>query len=72
MSDDVVQTHIRKITIGTPLRKVTGAEAQTLGDLTDVNLTGLKDKGIIQYDAATGKWVTTTAPTGLVLSGGQF
>lgn len=35
-----VQTHVRKITVGTPVRKVTGAQAQTLNDLTDVDTTG--------------------------------
>ena len=29
-----VQTHVRKITVGTPVRKVTGAQAQSLNDLT--------------------------------------
>ena len=31
-------THIKKITIGTPVKKVTGAAAQTLNDLTDVQV----------------------------------
>ena len=33
----VNRTQVKKITIGTPIRKVTGAAAQGLNDLTDVN-----------------------------------
>lgn len=50
------QTLVRKITIGTPIRRVTGAAAQTLEDLTDITITGLTDGDILQYNAATGKW----------------
>lgn len=72
MADDVVQTHIRKITIGTPVRKVTGAAAQTIGDLTNVDTSSLTHKGILQYNINTGKFEVTTAPTGLTLSAGNF
>lgn len=72
MAEDIVQTHIRKITIGTPVRKVTGAAAQTIGDLTNVDTSGLVDKGILQYNILTGKFEVTTAPTGLTLSAGNF
>ena len=48
-----VQTHIRKITVGTPVRKVTGAQAQTLGDLTNVDLSNLSANAIIQFNSAT-------------------
>jgi hypothetical protein len=68
----VENTLIRKITIGTPVRKVTGAQAQTLGDLTDVSLTGIKQHDLIQFNAATGKFENTTEPDGLFLTGGTF
>ena len=72
MADDVVQTHIRKITIGTPLRKVTGAAAQTIGDLTNVDTSSLANNGILQYNINTGQFEVTLAPTGLTLSAGNF
>ena len=50
------QTLVRKITVGTPIRRVTGAAAQTLSDLTDISVTGLADGDFLQYDAATNKW----------------
>ena len=50
------QTLVRKITIGTPIRRVTGAAAQTIEDLTDITITGLTDGDVLQYNAATGKW----------------
>lgn len=72
MTTPPIQTHVRKITIGTPVRKVTGAQAQAIGDLTDVDTSALKDKGILQFNINTGKFEVTTAPTGLTLSGGNF
>lgn len=72
-----VQTHVRKIIIGTPVRKVTGAQAQGLGDLT--NISGLNDSGgigpsyhdLIQYNFATQKFDYTNVPDGLIISGGD-
>jgi len=75
MTTPPVQTHVRKILVGTPVRKVTGAQAQTVGDLTNVDTTagsGLVAKAILQYNAATGKFEPTLAPTGLTLSAGNF
>ena len=67
-----VQTHIRKITVGTPVRKVTGAQAQSLGDLVDVDLSDLKHANIIQYNSATGKWQAVGEIEGIELKGGTF
>lgn len=66
------QTIVKKITLGVPIRKVTGAAAQAIGDLTNVDLSALADKGILQYNINTGKFEVTTAPTGLTLSAGNF
>lgn len=66
------QTIVKKITLGVPIRKVTGAAAQTIGDLTNVDTSALADKGILQYNINTGKFEVTTAPTGLTLSAGNF
>ena len=67
-----VQTHIRKITVGTPVRKVTGAQAQTLGDLTDVDVTNLSSFSVLQFNNNTGKFEVTTDPDGLTFDGGTF
>lgn len=66
------QTIVKKITLGVPIRKVTGAAAQAIGDLTNVDISALADKGILQYNINTGKFEVTTAPTGLTLSAGNF
>jgi|TARA_B100000212_G_C27011167_1_gene379159 hypothetical protein len=67
-----VQTHVRKITVGTPVRKVTGAQAQTLNDLTDVDTTGNANFAILQFNATRGKFEVTTEPDGLEFDGGTF
>ena len=66
------RTIVKKITLGVPVRKVTGAAAQAIGDLTDVDTSSLADKGILQYNINTSKFEVTTAPTGLTLSAGNF
>lgn len=63
-------THIKKITIGTPVRKVTGAQAQTIGDLTDVQLIAESNGNILEYNAATGKWTSTNSPVSLIIAAG--
>jgi len=67
-----VQTHIRKITVGTPVRKVTGAQAQSIGDLTDVDLSALENHSILQFNLSTGKFEATTEPDGLEFDAGTF
>ncbi len=67
-----VQTHIRKITVGTPVRKVTGAQAQSIGDLTDVDLSNISAFAILQFNSATGKFEATTEPDGLEFDAGSF
>lgn len=66
------RTIVKKITLGVPVRKVTGAAAQAIGDLTNVDTSSLSDKGILQYNINTSKFEVTTAPTGLTLSAGNF
>lgn len=61
------KTLVRKITIGTPIRRVVGAQAQRLDDLLDVQIRDLEDDHILQYDDATGLWKNMN-----ILSGGSF
>ncbi len=63
-------THIKKITIGTPVKKVTGAAAQTIGDLTDISVVTESNGNILAYNAATGKFESTNALTDLIISAG--
>tara|TARA_B100002019_G_scaffold293364_1_gene320433 strand:+ start:11288 stop:11488 length:201 start_codon:yes stop_codon:yes gene_type:complete len=61
------QTLVRKITIGTPIRRVVGAEAQRLDDLLDVQIRDLEDDHILQYEASSGLWKNRN-----LISGGTF
>lgn len=61
------QTLVKKITIGTPIRKVTGAAAQVLDDLTNVTITGVLNGDILQYNASSGKWENVDE-----VDGGEF
>jgi len=61
------QTLVRKITIGTPIRRVVGAQAQRLDDLLDVTIRDLNDDDVLQYDASTGLWKNQN-----FISGGSF
>lgn len=61
------QTLVRKIVVGTPVRRVVGAQAQRLDDLLDVTIRDLQDDDVLQYDAASGLWKNQN-----FLSGGSF
>ena len=61
------QTLVRKITIGTPIRKVSGAAAQRLDDLLDVQIRDLADGELLQYEASTERWKNVP-----FISGGSF
>jgi hypothetical protein len=44
-----------------------------LTELTDINVSGVQDKQVIQYDSATGKFVANTVTASLVaVNGGAF
>lgn len=61
------QTLVKKITIGTPVRRVVGAQAQRLDDLLDVRIRNLEDDHVLQYNQATGLWENVE-----LISGGEF
>lgn len=61
------KTLVRKITIGTPVRRVVGAQAQRLDDLLDVQIRDLEDDHVLQYEASTGLWKNVD-----LLAGGSF
>lgn len=63
-------THIKKITIGTPVKKVTGAAAQTIDDLTDVTILAESNGNILAYNSATGKFESTNSLKDLIISAG--
>jgi hypothetical protein len=58
------RTIVRKITVGIPIRRVTGASAQRLNDLLDVNITNLEDDHILQYNASANLWKNEPLITG--------
>lgn len=61
------KTLVRKITIGTPVRRVVGAQAQRLDDLLDVQIRDLEDDHVLQYETSTGLWKNVD-----LLTGGTF
>ena len=61
------QTLVRKITIGTPVRRVVGAQAQRLDDLLDVQIRDLQDDHMLQYEAASGLWKNVD-----IIDGGEW
>lgn len=60
-------TIVRKIRVGTPIRRVIGAQPQTLDDLLDVRVIDALDGQILQYHSAEGQWLNIS-----YISGGQF
>lgn len=72
MAEDTARTQIARVIIGTPVRKVTGAQAQGINDLVDVNTSGVQQNHLLQYNLTTGKWESTLQPSGIIVSGGTF
>ena len=72
VNEDVGQTIVKKIVVGTPVRRVTGTSAQTLCDLIDVICTGKEDGDIIEFDVITEKFFLRRDPRKLVIRGGTF
>jgi|TARA_R100001480_G_scaffold124081_1_gene122511 hypothetical protein len=60
-------THVAKIVIGTPIRRVVGASVQELNDLSNVTITNAQDGDILQFEAASNKFVNKGQ-----LSGGTY
>ena len=58
------KTLVRKITIGTPVRRVVGAQAQRLDVLLDVQIRNLEDDHILQYEATSGLFKNVGLVTG--------
>lgn len=72
VNEDVGQTIVKKIVVGTPLRRVTGTSAQELCDLIDVVCTGKEDGDIVEFDIVTEKFYIRRDPRLLVIRGGTF
>ena len=53
------QTLVKKITVGTPVRRVIGAQAQGLDDLTDVKIRAAKNQDLMSYNSSTDQWENT-------------
>ena len=62
--------YVSKVVIGTPIKRVRGA--LNFSNLADVDLTGLSDGDLLQYDSATQKWKVTTSLSNQELDGGSF
>ena len=60
-------THVAKIVIGTPIRRVVGASVQELNDLSNVTITNAQDGDILQFEAASNQCVNKGQ-----LSGGTY
>lgn len=61
------QTLVRKITVGTPVRRVVGAQAQRLDDLLDVKIQLPQDGNILMFNPDTNTFENVPE-----VSGGTF
>lgn len=68
------RTIVKKITLGVPVRKVTGAQAQGIEDLTNVEdePSNIGPGVLLQYNENTTKWETRDELTGITIYGGTF
>ncbi len=65
------KTFIKKITVGVPIRKVTGAEAQTLSDITDVSSYDSVGPGyLLVFNESLQKWQSQNFVDAAIIIGG--
>tara|TARA_B100001094_G_C17977845_1_gene693700 strand:+ start:203 stop:421 length:219 start_codon:yes stop_codon:yes gene_type:complete len=62
--------YVSKVVLGTPIKRVKGA--LNFSNLADVDLTGLSDGDLLQFDSASQKFIVTTSLGGQNLDGGSF
>jgi phage baseplate assembly protein gpV len=62
--------YVSKVVIGTPIKRVKGA--LNLSNIADIDLTGLSDGDLLQYDSDLGKWGVSTTLGDQELDGGNF
>ena len=62
--------YVSKVVIGTPIKRDKGA--LNMSNLADVDLTGLSDGDILQFDSASQKFIVSTSLGGQTLNGGNF
>jgi len=62
--------YVSKVVLGTPIKRVRGA--LNFSNLADVDLTGLSDGDLLQFDSASQKFIVTTSLGGQNLDGGNF
>jgi len=62
--------YVSKVVIGTPIKRVKGA--LNMSNLADVDLTGLSDGDLLQFDSASQKFIVSTSLGGQQLNGGNF
>ena len=68
------RTIVKKITLGVPVRKVTGAQAQSIEDLLNVedDVLYIQSGVFLQYNADTAKYEPRVDLTGVTIYGGTF
>ena len=68
------RTIVKKITLGVPVRKVTGAQAQSIEDLINVEDDPVYvEAGVfLQYNADVAKYEPRDELTGITIYGGTF
>ena len=68
------RTIVKKITLGVPVRKVTGAQAQSVEDLINVedDPVYVEAGAFLQYNADTTKYEPRNELTGITIYGGTF
>ena len=62
--------YVSKVVLGTPIKRVKGA--LNFSNLADVDLTGLSDGDLLQFDSASQKFIVSTSLGGQNLDGGNF
>ena len=65
-------TRVKKVVVGTPVRRVSSQGASTVQSIGNVDATSLEDGSTLVYSASNDKWVATVDLENQNMDGGSF
>jgi len=65
-------TQVKKVVVGTPVRRIAQDVNVSIANATDVDITGITDGTVLVYNASRAKWVATLDLEDQNINGGTY
>lgn len=67
-----IQTLVKKVVVGRPIRRVTGGGGTSIDTITGVDTSGKTDGSVLVYNGNSTLWEATTDLEKQTINGGQY